>query len=214
LNPEIPSELALSEEQRAAVAVRLDELGLAEIACDVDHTMAVVVDLLDAFPTAKLSPDQVRSKAKGYIIALEDTPIWAVFEAARRWLQARAGAQNYDFAPVPPRLRAVADDVLREVRGQRCTLQRLLRARVAVVTHATEEERAHLGKVLTELPAMIRARQNAERAAMIERHYQMTGVARPVGIAATAALAKALAEKDRLDASLEGSPAERAADRG
>src|ERR1700686_2480395 len=32
LNPEIPSELALSEEQRAAVAVRLDELALAEIA--------------------------------------------------------------------------------------------------------------------------------------------------------------------------------------
>ena len=85
LNPEIPSELALSEEQRAAVAVRLDELALAEIACDVDHTMAVVVDLLEAFPAAKLSPDQVRSKAKGYIIALEDTPTWSVFEAARRW---------------------------------------------------------------------------------------------------------------------------------
>jgi hypothetical protein len=100
------AELALSEEQRTAVAARLEQLGLAEIACDGDHTMAVVVDLLEAFPSAKLSADQARSKARGYMDALKDVPTWAVFEARMRWLQARAGSQNYDYAPTPPKLRA------------------------------------------------------------------------------------------------------------
>jgi hypothetical protein len=127
-NPTIPDELALSEEQRRQVEVRVHELGEAEIACDVDHTMAVVVELLEAFPAAKLSENQARRKAKGYMTALENVPTWAVAEAGRRWLQARAGPQNYDFAPTPPRLREVADEVLIIVRAQRHDLQRLLKA--------------------------------------------------------------------------------------
>ena len=73
-SPTIPAELALSEEQRAAVVVLVEELDNAEMACDVDHTMTLVVALLDAFPAAKLSEDQARSKAKGYITALEGVP--------------------------------------------------------------------------------------------------------------------------------------------
>jgi hypothetical protein len=128
-NPTIPAELALSEEQQRQVEVRVHELGEAEIACDVDHTMAVVVELLEAFPAPKLSEDQARRKAKGYLTALEHVPTWAVAEAGRRWLQARAGPQNYDFGPTPPRLREVADEVLTDVRAQRHDLQRLLKAR-------------------------------------------------------------------------------------
>jgi hypothetical protein len=108
---------------------RIDELGKAEVACDVDLTMAVVVDLLEPYPSAKLSDDQARRKAKGYMTALEDVPPWAVAETGRRWLKARAGPQKYDFAPTPSRLRQIADDVLSDVRAQRHLLQRLSRAK-------------------------------------------------------------------------------------
>jgi hypothetical protein len=109
--------------------IRIEEIEKAEMLCDVDHTMAVVVDLLDAFPSTKLSEEQQKSKAKGYMTALEGMPTWAVAEARVRWLQARAGAQNYDFAPSPPRLREISDYVLTEVRGQRIVLCRLLNAK-------------------------------------------------------------------------------------
>jgi hypothetical protein len=132
MKPMIPADLALSDEQRAAVTIRVEEIGKAEMMCDVDHTMALVVDLLDAFPSTKLSEEQQKSKARGYMTALEGMPTWAVAEAGRRWLQAKAGAQNYDFAPSPPRLREISDDVLAEVRGQSIALRRLLNAKPEV----------------------------------------------------------------------------------
>lgn len=129
LSPTIPTELQLSDEQRAAVALRVDDLSEAELAYDVDHTSAVVVELLEGFGGARLSDDQARLKAKAYITALEEVPTWAVVEAARRWLQAKAGPQSYDFAPSPPRLRQISDHVLAELRAQRVTLTRLLKAK-------------------------------------------------------------------------------------
>lgn len=128
-SPTIPTDLGLTEDQRAAIAVRVRQLGEAEIACDVDHTMAVVVQLSEGFPAGRLSDDQARLKAKAYITALEGVPTWAVAEASRRWLQARAGPQNYDFVPSPPRLREIADDVLADLRAQRIALRRLLSAK-------------------------------------------------------------------------------------
>ena len=154
--------------------------------------------------------------------ALEGVPTWAVFEARRRWLQARAGSQNYDFAPSPPRLREVANDALSEVRGQRSTLQRLLRARSRCTWQTghqaepgqTEEERAIIGGKLIDFSKSMRAKERDERAALIERRYQATGGLKPLGPAVSSALATALAQKDELDVMGDGPAVERAADDG
>jgi hypothetical protein len=160
LTPMIPADLALSEEQRRQVEIRVHELGEAEIACDVDHTMAVVVELLEAFPAAKLSEDQARRKAKGYMTALENVPTWAVAEAGRRWLQARAGPQNYDFAPTPPRLREVADEVLSQPRAQRHVLQRLLKAQPMSEEKEDPETRRRITEGYAELLAHLKNDSN------------------------------------------------------
>jgi hypothetical protein len=157
-NPTIPAKLALSEEQRRDVQTRVDQLGEAEIACDVDQTMTVVVELLEAFPTAKLSGEQARLKARGYIIALEGLPTWAVIEASRLWLQARAGPQNYDFAPTPPRLREVADQVLIGVRRQRHLLQRVLKARPESEEEQHPEMQQRINEGFTELLARLKTK--------------------------------------------------------
>jgi hypothetical protein len=161
MNPEIPIELALSDAQVRAVVVRLDELSEAELACDVDHTMAVVAQLFESFATARLTEDQAKARAKGYLTALEGVPTWAVVEASRRWLQAKAGPQNYDFAPSPPRLREIADDVLCEVRAQRCSLERLLRARPPVVVENEPETRRRIHQGFSELLGRIKSRNAA-----------------------------------------------------
>jgi len=156
--PTIPAEFALSEEQRGDVQNRVDQLGEAEIACDVDQTMTVVVELMEAFPAAKLSCEQARLKAKGYITALEGLPTWAVAEAGRLWLQARAGPQNYDFAPSPPRLREVADEVLISVRKQRHLLQRLLRATPESGQEQNSETQQRINEGFTELLARLKTK--------------------------------------------------------
>jgi hypothetical protein len=157
LKPTLPTELMLSSEQRIAIEVRIDELSEAELACDVDHTMAVVVELLEGFPAAKLSEDQARLKSKAYITALEGIATWAVAEATRRWLQAKAGSQNYDFAPSPPRLREVADQVLAELRAQRIQLRRLLRATADVPIDHDPETRAQMTRKFKELQADLKS---------------------------------------------------------
>jgi hypothetical protein len=150
-NPQIPAELALSKEQRAAIGARISALSQAEMACSVDHTMAVVVDLLEGFPTAKLTDDQARRKAKAYITALEDIPTWAVADAGQCWLKAKAGPQNYDFAPTPPRLRQIAEDALTDVRAQRIRLQRLLSATTEPVEcEHSEESKKRVETMLSE----------------------------------------------------------------
>jgi hypothetical protein len=161
MNPEIPIELALNNAQVQAVVVRLDELSGAEIACDVDHTMAVVAELFESFGTARLTDGQAKARAKGYLTALEGMPTWTVAEACRRWLQAKAGPQNYDFAPSPPRLREIADDVLCEVRAQRCSLERLLRARHPVVVENDPEARRRINEGFSELLGRIKSRNAA-----------------------------------------------------
>jgi hypothetical protein len=158
LNPMIQASLALSEEQRRAVQARVDHLGEAEIAADVDETMMVAVELLEAFPAAKLSDEQARLKAKGYITALEGVPTWAVAEARRRWLQARAGLQNYDFAPTPPRLREVADEVLVDVRAQRLFLQRLLKAKPVREEKQDPETQRRINEGYAELLARLKTK--------------------------------------------------------
>jgi hypothetical protein len=49
----------------------VEQLNAAELACDVDHTVAVVIDLLEGFPGARLSDEQARIRCKAYIEALE-----------------------------------------------------------------------------------------------------------------------------------------------
>jgi hypothetical protein len=113
--------------------------------------MAVVAELFESFGTLRLTEAQAKARAKGYLTALEGVPTWAVAEASRRWLQAKAGPQNYDFAPSPPRLREIADDALSEVRGQRCVLQRLLKASPPMVAENDLGTRKRINEGFAEL---------------------------------------------------------------
>jgi len=125
----LPSELALTEDQRGMISVRVDELMKGEMACDVPQTMVVIAGLVEALTNQKISAEQAEVRSEAWLTALEGVPTWAVEEASVRWLQARAGPQNYAFPPTPPLLRQVADDILAEVRMQRVQLQRVLNAR-------------------------------------------------------------------------------------
>jgi hypothetical protein len=128
-------ECVLTEPQRLAIERRVEELSTAELAGDIDVTMAAVVELLEGFGGPRPSDDQARLRAKAYITALEGVPTWCVIEAGRRWLRAEAGPQKYDYPPSPPRLAEIAKSVRGHLTAQRCDLQRLLRAKPDRFTH-------------------------------------------------------------------------------
>ena len=163
LNPTIPAELALNQQQRRAVLVRVNELEEAETACDVDHTVAAVLEMLEAFPSANLSDAQARNKMKGYMTALEDVPTWAVVEACRRWLRARAGDQKYDYAPSPPRLRKIADEVLFAFRAQLHFLQQLLKAKPVSEVKQDPEMRQRINEGFAQLCARLKMKADDRR---------------------------------------------------
>jgi hypothetical protein len=146
----LPSELALSQDQRGAISVRVDELMKEEMACDVPQTMVIIVGLVESLTNHKISAEQAEVRSEAWLTAFEGVPTWAVEEASVRWLQARAGPQNYAFPPTPPLLRQVADDILAEVRLQRMQLQQLLHAK-------PESQRdARVGRQLADLVAELR----------------------------------------------------------
>jgi hypothetical protein len=154
MSPTIPADFVFTEQQRSALERRIEDIDLAEMASDVDLTMAVVVELLEGFGGPRLSEDQARLRAKAYITALEGLPTWCVAEARRLYLRAEAGPQNYDFAPSPPRLAEIAKLALARLRAQRCELQRLLRAKPDRVT----EHNPKIAKGFADLLADLKAR--------------------------------------------------------
>lgn len=93
------------------------------------------------FPAADMDAGQARAVAKGFLLALEGVPAFALEEAVSRVLRGRAGI-NPGFMPTAPQLRQIVDDVSRPARWHLVQLQRLLAAPIEKAV--TEEERARV----------------------------------------------------------------------
>ena len=67
---------------------------------------------------------------RAYEMALDEVPTWAVEEAARRWNSGKSGPQR--FAPSPPELRCLADEVVLITKGKIAALRRLAKIEVSM----------------------------------------------------------------------------------
>lgn len=141
--PKIARSLAPSSTDRQAIARKIDDLQALEGRRDVDYSMAKVADLLLALTVGQgMTEGTAKAKARGYMVALDDLPSWAVAEACRRWLRGEAGDHNYNFPPLPPILREVAQHCANVLALERVQLQRLLEADVIEDPREfTDEER-------------------------------------------------------------------------
>lgn len=128
--PTIAQSLSPSPSARLVIEARIAELRAARAAVDIDFAMAKVTELLLSFAGQAMNEAGAKARARGYIIALEDLPPWAIADACRRWLRGDAGEHNYNFAPSPPILRKVAESAVGIVDSQIAALDRLLTAKV------------------------------------------------------------------------------------
>lgn len=102
----------LTAEERARIKATRDKLveSISERQRDDrEIILAVVAKMLLAYPMAGGSMESGRARGEAYLEALDDVPPWAVADAVRAWHRGEAGeGRNYDFAPSPATLRALA----------------------------------------------------------------------------------------------------------
>lgn len=124
------------------------------------NLVRTVGGLLAFYATGRTDEGSSDVKLRGYILAVEDLPAWAVGEAARRWFRGDCGAQRYDFAPAPATLRSIAQGIAQVAAGQLVVMRRILAAQPSEEISA--EERARVARLQDGLAREIRAA--AERA--------------------------------------------------
>lgn len=167
----IPASLAPSKADRSLIARKIGDLTLLLAQTDLDYSTGKVAEMLLSFsPSMTQSTATVRTR--GYIVALDDVPTFAVVEACRRWLRHEAGKfgdpndqrnpprePDYAFPPTPPILRVLALRVAGLVDAQRQRLQDLLKAEVVDDPREhTEADRERMSNLLAELAAHLRGR--------------------------------------------------------
>jgi hypothetical protein len=144
--PRIPAALALTSEQREAIACCLEELDERLAPATEREVGARFAALLLAFPAQPLSEAAAKVRAGAYFEALAGEPAWAIGRACRRWLRAEVegvlGAANLAFAPSPPQLRRLVEAETLPVRHQAARLEKLLRAEPEGGAALSEERRA------------------------------------------------------------------------
>lgn len=127
-SPKIPATSMPSGPQRVAIERRCGELEAMTQPGPEDVAARSVGGLLAFYATGKTDKTTASVKLRGYMLAVEDLPAWAVTEAVRRWFRGGCGHANYEFAPPPAKLRQVAEDVASLARGQLIIMRRILAA--------------------------------------------------------------------------------------
>lgn len=153
IRPKIPEAFALTAEQRTTVAEMSSRLARHLAPASPADIGAVLALLQCAFPSAPMDPMAAKANVRGYALALEGVPAFALDEAARRILKGEAGLKHA-FLPTPPQLRDVANEASRPARWHAVQLRRLLEAEVEPETspEARERVRAMVADLAASLP--------------------------------------------------------------
>lgn len=169
----------LTTEERAAITARIREIEPLVVDPEPagDRAAGALTTLLTAL--SHREGDRVVSViAEAFSRSLAGLPLWAIEEAADRWLREDVSdwcpRSDTAFAPRPTELRRVAAGVLARLRGERDLLLRLIDAPVEVrPTIDFERRRAQVAAILPRFGAVpapadpVREMTDQERAARI-----------------------------------------------
>lgn len=139
--------------QRAALERRCADLEAMGAPGPEAKIAKSVSGLLAFYATGRTGDASVDVKLRGFMVAVDDLPAWAVAEAIRRWFRGDCGQHNYEFAPAPATLRQIATDVSRIARGQLVLFRRILNARPDI--EPTDEERGRVAEFKTRIDAEV-----------------------------------------------------------
>jgi len=101
----------------------------------------------------KLDKQSADALTEDYLDALEDLPAWCVREALRKWNRAESPPldgkrQDFNWKPLPPTLRRLAQHELAGVKGRIINLNRLLDA-VPLIEFSDEHRESMIKRLQT-----------------------------------------------------------------
>lgn len=126
--------------ERQAIERKVAALGNSLALVDVDRVAGAVSRLLVCFPSAATDEESAGMRAKGFLVALDDVPPWAVERACRAWLRGEVDGGTPKFAPSPPELRKVALQQMAPVFREKRSWERVLAAEIEPEYSAEERE--------------------------------------------------------------------------
>lgn len=133
---------APSDAERDALEARRAQLRESLSPGEPRAMRSVVKALLGAFPTFGATADDANAVAGLACRALDDVPVWAVQEAAGRFIKGNVRVVwTHDRAPTPPQIRGEAKHCMLSVEEEIVKLSKVLDATI-VDTEASEDERA------------------------------------------------------------------------
>lgn len=108
----------MTADQRLCIRQKIAELRAASEADNGTENrkarLALVGNLLLAYPIPNGTSEAGRARAEAYLVALEGVPPWAIAEAIRRWHRGECGqGYNYRWAPAPAELRQLSKERVR-----------------------------------------------------------------------------------------------------
>jgi len=125
--------LTLTADERARISAKVAELRVVAESDDGAENqksrLALVANMLMAYPMAGGSEESGRARAQAYLIAIDDIPPWAIAETIKLWHRGQCGPDhNYRFAPAPAELRNSAMQLLQPAKQVIAHLESLLNA--------------------------------------------------------------------------------------
>lgn len=131
----LPVRASLSSVERMELKSNLTDLNGLLLHSSLNHpstaneVLGAITRLLLALPSKASGEATGEAKAEAYMIAVEDSPAWAVTAAIRGWYRGEHGQEhNYTFAPAPAILRELAMKEHWKVAGRVKALTDLLEA--------------------------------------------------------------------------------------
>ncbi|MGX7706334.1 hypothetical protein [Methylobacterium sp. Gmos1] len=133
---------APNDAEREAMEDRRMQLRESLAAGDQRVMRPVVIALLGAFPTYGADRSAADALVSLTCRALDDVPVWAVQEAAGRFIKGNVRViWTHDRAPTPPQIRGEAKHCMLPIEEEIVRLSKVLDATI-VDTSASEDERA------------------------------------------------------------------------
>jgi len=108
--------MTLSSEDRHAAEGLMILLAAELGGGDNKARLAIVAQMLLAYPMPNASERTGKARAEAYLDALGDIPPFAIVEAVKLWNRGEAGDHDYTWAPAPAVLRKVCQKIIEPLR--------------------------------------------------------------------------------------------------
>lgn len=163
MSPDYPPVIAtaLTSDEREQVRDMLAACDRSTARATRREIAGIVMQVLANYPSDGASRAIEDARAKNWIDALEDLPVWAIEAARLRWLRGEVDGVNPDFAPKPARFREIVIACMAPIYERKSVLRKLLVAVPDDRGEISEEARARGAEILQACADEIRAGADA-----------------------------------------------------